>query len=601
VSTTHCIVCDNLVFRARRTLPEGRVCNACYQREFRPVACAECGRPTTSRHGATPAYCSVCRPAPRPQCVRCARTVRPWSLLTPAGLVCTRCKRHFVEPKPCGKCGRLSTRLSGSVLAPPGTRVCGPCAAADRRTCSVCRKHRKVEHWTDASQPVCLRCASGTAFRCEVCGEQDPALYHSRTRCKRCYVATVLRLNARAISEALPSGWARTAFDSFCEHVITNSPDAKITWRNRLRGYGRMFDSLGKNFASPANVTPERMLAVFGTDELRRQQVPYAWLINNHFVEPVNSQKLAEDSETRAQERVIARVSEAWKQSLLRRYLAFLGRMKSAWRKRGWSGDHERYRDRSVTLMLRAAWRFLEELPDEVLSTQGIDQEQVNRFMARFPGHVNALHSFVNYLNTKETLFQKLRLSRARAPEGRAVERILTGERARELLQLWLAADDKGRPVALMCLFMLVYARNAKQAVSLRRKHFEVLKSGQIRARFGSVAVPLAPEIASLLAEHLADRERTLGRTLEDDEFIFPGRLPDRSYSETALFYRLGKHDVTARQLYATAVASFFSAGLESPKVLVKALGISDQTAIEYRRTVAPRVVEEMEQRAGRR
>jgi hypothetical protein len=411
----------------------------------------------------------------------------------------------------------------------------------------------------------------------------------------------VLRNNAATVAASLPENWARTAFERFTEQLIASAPLAKVTWRTRLRRYGQWFEALGQNFASSANLTPERLSRVFGTEEIRRQQLPYTWLVENGFVEPIEWRKSAEESERKTRERLMARVPAGWKLTLLKRYQAYLERMMQTWRERGWSDEHERFQDRTVTLLLRAAKRFVEDLPEAVVSTQGIDQEQLHRFMTTFPGHVRALHSFVGYLNTKEPMFQKLELKSPRPPQGRAVERILTGERTRELTQKWLNATEKDRPVALMCLFMLIYARNARQAASLRRKDFEVLRSGVVRARFGTTPIPLAPEISAMLLAHFAEREQMLGRTLNDEEFVFPSRLPDRPYTGAALQYHLVKAGVTARQLYATSLASFFAEGLETPKVLVQALGISDPTALEYYMTVAPRVVDEMAQREGRR
>jgi len=107
---------------------------------------------------------------------------------------------------------------------------------------------------------------------------------------------------------------------------------------------------------------------------------------------------------------------------------------------------------------------------------------------------------------------------------------------------------------------------------------------------------------ASLLCRYVAAQEKAAGgHPMGVETYLFPGRIVGQPLSEPSLRYITRCEGVTAPQLFATAIAEFYRAGARIPKILVRALDITLPTAIHYSEAFAPRVNDELEQRAGLR
>lgn len=586
----HCALCLRLMDSVQALLGSGPVCNACYLREFVRVPCATCGAATRSHRGAVPAFCSRCRARPKERCVRCARPVGKNSFVAPGGKACAYCRRYFEPPRTCSQCGCESRHFESNRAIGIEKLVCTRCARKDCETCCVCRKHRKVELRLADGRAVCGRCRTPQPFVCPHCSLVGQR--HSAAECVPCYLRRTLAREARLLLEDVPAGWARQYFEVFARDWSTSQAlDGRS--RRKLRRYARFFAALGESFTSPVTITAQRLVERMGTNGLRLQRIPYAWLVGRELVPEVSGSLADHSAQALTQERLLARVATPWKRELLQRFRRHLEQQQRAWRARGWSGDHARLTDPTLTLLLRAAWRFLEALDAGVLSPQGIDAGTLGRFVVALPGHRNALHAFVSYLNRKEVLFQPLHIEGS-GPKNFPYDDLLSPERAAALRQRWLQAGDEGLRNALLGLLVLVYARTATQACSLRKSAFEFALDGTITAHFGPVPVELEPAIGELLRRYVHRREAERKMPLADEEFLFPGLLPGRAFSPAGLLYVLKMQGVTANQLYTTALASFFRAGLQRPKVPVRTLGISDLTAIKYWQAFCPRINDEM-------
>ncbi|WP_162571064.1 MULTISPECIES: hypothetical protein [unclassified Variovorax] len=362
-----------------------------------------------------------------------------------------------------------------------------------------------------------------------------------------------------------------------------------------MRRYARFFAAVGELCTSAGELTSIALLNTFGTEGLRRHKVPFSWMAARYANARVDLEQSVAHSGMSTRSRLLARVESGWQQEILRRYLAFLMRCQQRWREHGWVGDHERFTDRTVTLLLRAAKRFLETLDDDVTSVHAIDRLALERFVTKLPGQRNALHSFIQYLNRRERLFQKLEL--VSPPKGALpYHHLLTEPRARALIQRWLHDESVHPRNALMCLFMLLYARKAVQVCRLRRKVFRVHEDGRVFARFGPVSTPLPEPLARMLLDYLAAIEEARGEFLAPDDYLFPGQLPGRPFTPEGLRYILNQEGVSAHELFTTAMASLFRGRLTHPKVIARALGISIPTVIRYWEAFSPRVSDEMTQ-----
>lgn len=587
----NCVLCQRLLDRRVGALSGGSVCHSCYQATFLPVSCAGCSGAIRSHLGQVPVYCRVCRSKAGEQCLRCTRPVAKRSFTTADGKVCAYCRRYVEPTRPCPCCGRESRHFESNKAAGVLTAVCTRCARKSHETCSQCGKYRAVAGRDEHQKPLCPSCLSHRPFCCPQC--QSPGPQHSRKECLACYRLRSTQEEAIALAQAVPPGWARQAFETFvgswiASHTLTGH------CRPRLRRYARFFVGLSTQFESLESITAERLLTELEPDELRRHRVPYTWLCTQQGQATVSADLASARTEELTQIRLLARVQEPWKKTLLEQFLRYLGTHQAAWRRRGWDGEHERFANRTVTLVLRAAWRFLGSLDADIQSVQAIDVCSLEAFIAAVPGHRNALHSFVGYLNRNTVQFEALHIDRSGDVRNFAYHYLLTPERSQELTNRWLQAPDTALRNALLGLMMLVYARTAKQACSLKRGDFILGPRGQVSARFGAVAVEIAPSIANLFRRYLETREQGRQAALAPDEYLFTGNAPGRHFGGAGLQHVLVQEGVTARQLYTTALSNFFRAQLRSPKVLVRTLGITDQTAVKYWQAFCPRINDEM-------
>ena len=538
----------------------------------------------------TPAHCRRCRVRQVCKCVRCGKPTGRVSADVPGGKACAYCRRFFEPPRKCPRCGLESRHLSVAIRQGPQA-ICPRCRSEDQETCRTCRKHRPVATRTAQGKPLCVKCSTRLPFICSLCGE--PGTPHTASECILCYRRRALRAEAIELAAAVPLGWARAGFERFALDAATARTVHPLC-RQRLRHQVRLFVELGNEFAVANEITPEKLLARFGLEGLRRQQAAYGWLTRQGLAPVVKLEHAGPDTEERAQRRLLARVDSPWPLALLQRYQKHLLAYLARWRKRGWSAEHEKFTPRTVTLLLRAAWRFLDRLGPEHTSPQSIDRGAFDAMVSRYPGHRNALHSFVSYLNRKEHLFQKLHIDRSSDARDVPFEDLLTAEQASELSHRWSACGPEKTRNALLCLLMLTYVRTAKQACGLRRGDFVDTLEGGMDGRFGPVPVELGAGVVQLMRRHISALEAERGTPLQAEEFLFPGRLPGRSLTPAGMQYVLNSEGVTANQLYTTGLSSFFRAGLRHPKVLVRALGISDQTAVKYWHAFNPRLRDEM-------
>ncbi len=586
-----CSLCGKLLARMPTRTTAGPVCNACYQREFRSVACTTCSKPTRSYHGLEPALCRGCRGSEGLRCVRCNKPTSRRSLDVPGGKACAYCQRFFEPARNCTLCGRESRHLSTHAGKGITTPACTSCIRADHETCSGCRKHRAVAQGSEKGRPLCRRCAQGTPFVCGVCHLQGSR--HSARECRACYDRRAVLEEAQERAPLVPEGWARDAFVRFAE-ARAAAPFVHPRRRTWLIRQAQLFVELGQAFAAAAQATPERLLGHFGLEGLRRQREAYGWLVQQNILPAVRLEDASVDTESRAQARLLARVSSPWKLALLQRYQRHLLAYLARWRKRGWCGENERFTDRTVTLLIRAAWRFLDRLGPEHTSPQSIDRGAFETLVTEYPGHRNALHSFVSYLNRKEHLFQKLHIDHGSARHSLPYNDLLSAERAAELRRKWLACGPLETRNALLFLLMLTYVRTTKQVCAMRLRDFVAEAGGALTCRFGAVALEVEPRVAELVRRHVRAEEVRRGAPLQPDDYLFAGQLPGRSLTTSAMQYLLKNEGVTANQLYTTGLVAFFRSGLRHPKLLVQALGISDQTAVKYWEAFNPRIADEM-------
>jgi len=111
---------------------------------------------------------------------------------------------------------------------------------------------------------------------------------------------------------------------------------------------------------------------------------------------------------------------------------------------------------------------------------------------------------------------------------------------------------------------------------------------------FGRAEIQLDPRVSALLHRYLAIREPlAMLDSSAENPYLFTGRRYGDHLTATAVHHWLARYDVTAEQLFATALYNAYLRGLRHPKILVNAFGIAVPTAVKYLAMIDPRLIDE--------
>ena len=593
-----CGCCGRSMAKAVAVTDGVAYCATCYAREFKKVPCAQCGKTMRSLGGKTPVTCRSCKAQDR-HCVRCGKPVPRAGLTVEEGVVCPSCVRYYKEPRPCAVCGQKSLRLSRDFQEGFTEPVCNHCRRKSYITCPSCGKHRRPAGPDGQGRIVCKQCLERTGpFLCPQCGQEGRA--HSKTRCEACYWKDAVDKRMRSAVALLSRPWTKEAFSGFTLELrerVGAQPAAM-----RLEKYFLYFAKLDTLFTTPGDITAEKLIMALGREGLRRYAVPQSYLIRHGIVPAFSDEALQAASAEAAQIALLTASEEQWYAGLLRRFHAHLAEINARYRTRGWQGKQQRFVPRTVTTALRAAKIFLDFLEiGPAAGVQHIQQMQLDRFLVEHPGYRDGIRAFVRFLNRKEKLFRKLKIESVQRnlPKGLILDR----DRYTSLLRAWLNPADDVLKASLISTLMLLYAQPAKHLVRLRLTDLaQGATDGMYRVIFGRTEITLDPRVGHLLARYL-ERRRALATMEETDDtdWLFPGRRHGGHLHEAIVSYYLKKQGVTANSLFTTAIYYAYLGGLRHPKVLVKAFGITDYTAVKYLQMIDPRLTAEVEARFASR
>ena len=569
-----CAHCGGEMRKAHAYHRQDPFCASCYAKEFKSVPCAGgCGGNTKTWHGETPGYCRSCRNNDR-RCVRCGEHVARSHLRLPEGVACKRCRNVLAPPKPCSNCGKLSRHTARYRPLGFDEPVCETCRNKAIINCAGCGKHR-VQAGADANgRPLCKRCASGETFVCPVCEKQGKR--YSARWCHECYWADLADRRCRRLQAILTRPWVKQLVARFVQFLRQRgTEDRKIVLM--LKRHASFFALLDREFPRPVQLTTKALVTHIGRDGIRLHQMAVGLFLVDGYLSALPESEVNELGEEKVRQWLLSRVTSEWKLALLRKHEQYLAERGERFRSRGWTGEQVRFTPRTRTLCLRAAVRLLETLPGEVSAASAIQQQHLDAFITAKPGHRNALHSFVMFLNNGRQRFGKLKITRSDSALV-PVHNFLSPDESTALLQSWLKAEDREAKYALAGLLMLLYARTAKQAVNLRLESFLKGPDGLWRTRFAATWLTLDARVGAALERHLALRARTAA----DSPYLFPGRRPGAHLSAFMVCKYLASRSVGAEKLFATCIANAYRSGVRHPKTLVNALGISAVTAVRY-------------------
>jgi len=560
-----------------------------------PLAiCGGCGCKTRLSNDKGMPLCRACSLKDR-SCLRCGKPLPRASKTLAEGSVCGSCVTYYKEPKPCPVCGQLSLRLSrnatrGFTKQP----VCERCQRTGNVTCVGCGKNRLPAGTRDDGKPVCKSCLErgNNPFVCKTCGKDGKP--HSKIMCHACYWRKRADKRFKDSVALLTHEWAREAFRAFYSDLITRQ-DPQVVATSKLERYFLFFAKLDSAFDDPKVITADHLISSLGADGLRRHAVPYSFLSKEKIIPEIAHESLEESTEQRRQKLILEQAKDAWYGTLLERFHHHLEKINERYATRGWKGKRRRFVPRTVTADLRAASVFLAFVNKEqhVSSLQQLQQPDLDRFLAENNGYRTGVRAFLRYLNRKEKLFRKL--SQPSVARGLPEDMFLSRAKYEELLRAWLNPTEKMLKESLVCALMLLYAQPAIRVVRIKLSDLAQGRDGLFRLAMGRTEITLDRRLGEMLGNYL-DQRRALA-TMEDaenNEYLFTGRTYGGHLTEAAVSYYLKKNGVTSGQLFSTSIYNAYMGGLRHPKVLVKAFGITDETAIKYLNIIDPQLVHEI-------
>lgn len=425
----HCEGCGRTEARAGKAFRVYKghwYCGACYKRLFKRALCPGCSDFARLYSRDADAVCLSCEKN-RP-CVRCGKEEYKIGKLTTYGPVCASCAPHFREPKPCGYCGELSSRLTRVKARGIDVPVCGKCAGAHKRPCPACRFPRELLDAPNGRQ-LCRKCLEGGEMDCPVCGDAMPAGRGSK--CVRCALRQTLH--------------GRVAFNqaAFKQPEMAQTFSEFAAWLESETGVERAVHLIGKFV--PFFMTMEQewgmvptypvLLAYFGAEGLRRVRLPMRWLSVAKDVTADTVQRKEHSEVRRIDDLLGTFVKGSVANATLQGYAAWLNERRA----RG------RTSLRSVRLALRPAVSLLQAI--DPLGNLLPQQAQVNLYLREKPGQAAAVTGFVLFLNrtqgaelavvVDQQATQELRRKRL---EKRMLEMMRSPEEGLEFERAWMRA-----------------------------------------------------------------------------------------------------------------------------------------------------------------
>jgi len=387
--------------------------------------------------------------------------------------------------------------------------------------------------------------------------------------------------------------WAKSCFADFIQELIDlKTPNYAAM---KVERYFLFFAKIDSMFDSLESVDAYTLLDNFGPDGLRRFTTPYDYLAKAGIIKPLTRDEISANAESRSHANLISRADGLWYEKDIVAFYNHLQVISKRYADRGWKGENARFKPRTVSSALRAAVLFYDHVDGcQISNTSQIHQNIVDEFIFHNPGYKNPLRAVIRYLNMHGKLFKKLKIDGQSANIN--INTFLPPSKCGKLIKGWLTSNDGESKKAMIGIFMLMYAQPAASIVKLRVSDVLRSETGQFKIAFGTSEVNLDPRIGTLFDRYLAHRHAL--SMMENDlhnEWLFPGRKYGCHITASAITYMVKEFGVTADQMYSTAIFNAYQTGMRHPKVLVRAFGITNATAIKYLQLIDPRMYDEAE------
>ena len=570
---------------------EGFVCFSC---KLKKRTCSACGTaaPTHARVLKGKVFCNNCayRVLETRPCTICKKDFKGEPNWPEGKPVCPPCKKKLKKAKPCAHCGNLSLFVESDAKAGIHEKICIKCRTYGHITCAGCHKHRKPAALDKKGRQICKEChARGTKpFMCPQCG--CAGIKHSKAKCERCYWRDYAIQRVLRCQTLLSQQWSKDIFADFIQYLYESKEPNYIA--SKVERYFPFFAKIDAIFPSKKEVCSKVMLQEFGADGLRRFSAPYDYLARQGVIAPLTSSEIATAQELKAHQQLLEKAEGYWYESEVKELYEHLQALSTRYKKRGWK-EKAKYKPRTITAALRATILFYQYIDKQgIKDTRQLYQAVIDEFIAENPGYKNSLRSLIRLIKKKKKVFRKIKVEHVPATiaEGTFIPR----SKYFQLLSTWLLAEGDDTKKALVGIFMMMYAQTGIKVVRLRLVDFFLGQNGNYKVAFGRSEIELDARVSELIGRYLAVRDNYL--KMRDDlenEWLFPGRRFNAHLTPSAVTGMLSEFAITANQMFATSIYYAYQTGMQRPKILVNAFGITSNTAIKYLKLVDPRMFDE--------
>lgn len=375
----YCDECGRVIQKVHRIYDGKEYCSSCYPRVFVKANCSECGKPArVHRLSTAEPVCSACERRGR-VCIRCDKPIDVAGLISDGKPVCPSCAPYFRDKKCCAYCGKLSATLSTMPGEGIHELICESCRNAHtHKTCSVCRRYRKVAGMDADGRPFCSACRPGeeVSHACPACACAVPGAGNGK--CRPCINFEAVERESRMAAASLSREWVANWEQRFAAWLHARDP-GKTTLVKVYRSHHVFFERLDAQFVSQAEATADAILLHFGTAFLRKHLLCAQYLTEEHNVIFTAESKGDAAERGRIDDKLRECRKQPWSDTIIR-YHAWLSDAKLPLR--------------TMRLYLATAIAFCEsaKVKDTVWP-----EDALQKFLVRQPGSRNNLSKFVGH------------------------------------------------------------------------------------------------------------------------------------------------------------------------------------------------------------
>lgn len=580
-----CDKCDAQLPKAHRIYQGLIYCGCCYQKHFVPSACTKCHRPSRILRNEAPHECPSCLKRSRWEgrsCARCHRQIKRFGIELDGDLFfCLSCKRHALPPKLCPGCNELKIGLCRDLRRGVNEPVCSACRyrLGKSTCCAGCHRPRFMAGEREGKQ-YCANCLPTGAPPIVTCSDCHKPKYHFGSgRCEDCAWLKIHSRLLERLNMEVPHLWARELMAEYYQTLRDHIANGTLS--RSLRHDATFFSALCKHFDSMDALSGVAIIRKLGHEFLTKHGRVMSFLnVTGHITTYQDPDYLLEWHLSRI--RSYAMRGPAWSQAALNRFLSHMLHKRDLCLNR-----HKRrtvpVKPKSMESAVRSAVSFLAFAAAEgATCLPEVSQEHLDLFLGKNRNHRMRIRAFLRYLRRNERTFQKLAAPPVKQ-EFSLKNAMSDHDRFALINRLAESTTVVDLRWSIVALFALIYAQHPHKSVGMALDRVRVGKDDVHEVLFANVWMPLDDVTNRLMDRWLSSRrENSCFERNDESAYLFPGRQAGSHMRSDTFAGWIRSRGTTARSLVTTSLATWAKTDVDSPRILVDALGISRATATNY-------------------